>query len=306
MIYLIFILIENKLIYIFLKNLDGINQNYTGKIKSRARSNHSKRNFSSPKIFKSTQNPSSPLSNIVVLNDNAPNDKKGFNNVTSGLMITGITIGSLIVITIIIYLLIRFIKKRESSKSREVQEDEELPHPRLTLNFVKHNHATPELCTTPDTQPILDYYSSKAGLTDASSPPIINSNKVNKLSHFIKEDNNDHKSTPVEVNENIRKSSGENVNTDYVPQYYNGMEIPPLGARIIPLERQVQIAKELTSVNNNKRKSNRSISSLLSINSRRKSSTSNYHYNYNNSSTANSLTQISETPQNEGAAKIVS
>jgi len=146
-------------------------------------------------------------------------------------------------------------------------------------------------------------------LIDASSPPIINSNKVNKLSHFIKEENNDHKSTPVVVNENTRKSSEENVNTDYVPQYYNGMEIPPLGARIIPLERQVQIAKELTSVNNNnnnKRKSNRSISSLLSINSRRKSSTSNYHYNYNNSSTTNSLSQISETPQNEGAAKIVS
>lgn len=287
---------------------DGINQNYSGRIKSRARSNHSKRIFTSPKIFKSTQNPSPPLSNIVASNaPNAPNDKKGF---TSGFIITGITIGSLIFLTIIVYLLIRFIKKRrETSKSREVQEDEELQHPRLTLNFVKHNHAIPELCTTPDTQPILDYYSSKAGLTDASSPPIINSNKVNKLSHFIKEDNNDHKSTPVIVNENTRKSSEENVNTDYVPQYYNGMEIPPLGARIIPLERQVQIAKELTSVNNNnnnKRKSNRSISSLLSINSRRKSSTSNYHYNYNNSSTTNSLSQISETPQNEGAAKIVS
>jgi len=287
---------------------DGINQNYSGRIKSRARSNHSKRIFTSPKIFKSTQNPSPPLSNIVDSNaPNAPNDKKGF---TSGFIITGITIGSLIFLTIIVYLLIRFIKKRrETSKSREVQEDEELQHPRLTLNFVKHNHAIPELCTTPDTQPILDYYSSKAGLIDASSPPIINSNKVNKLSHFIKEENNDHKSTPVVVNENTRKSSEENVNTDYVPQYYNGMEIPPLGARIIPLERQVQIAKELTSVNNNnnnKRKSNRSISSLLSINSRRKSSTSNYHYNYNNSSTTNSLSQISETPQNEGAAKIVS
>ncbi|CAB4394101.1 uncharacterized protein OCT59_018120 [Rhizophagus irregularis] len=286
---------------------DGIDQNYSGRIRSRARSNHSKRIFTSPKIFKPTQYPSPPLSNIVA--SNAPNDKS-INNVSSGFIITGITIGSLIFLTIIVYLLIRFIRKRrESSKSREVQEDEELPHPRLTLNFVKHNHAIPELCTTPDTQPILDYYSSKAGLTDNSSPPIINSNKVNKLSHFIKEDNNDHKSTPVELTENIRKSSEENVNTDYVPQYYNGMEIPPLGARIIPLERQVQIAKELTSVNNNnnnKRKSNRSISSLLSINSRRKSSTSNYHYNYNNSSTPNSLSQISETPQNEGAAKIVS
>jgi hypothetical protein len=244
------------------------------------------------------------------LDANASNDKKGLNNVTSGLMITGITIGSLIVLTIIIYLLIRFIRKRrESFKSREVQEDEELPHPRLTLNFVKHNHPIPELCTTPDTQPILDYYSSKAGLTDASSPPIINSNKVNKLSHLINEDNKDQKFTSVEVNENIKKSSEENVRPNYVPQYYNGMEVPPLGARIIPLERQVQIAKEFTSVNlstnNHKRKSNRSISSILSISSRRKSSTSNYHYNNNNSSTTNSLTQISETPQNEAAANIV-
>jgi len=90
---------------------DGINQNYSGRIKSRARSNHSKRIFTSPKIFKSTQNPSPPLSNIVDSNaPNAPNDKKGF---TSGFIITGITIGSLIFLTIIVYLLIRFIKKKE-------------------------------------------------------------------------------------------------------------------------------------------------------------------------------------------------
>lgn len=299
------------LIYIS-KNIDGINQNYSGRTRSRARSNHrdkiSRRN-SPPKIIKSTLNPSPPLTNIIALNESASNNNKGYTNGTNKLMIAGIAIGSLIFLSVI-YLIIRCIKKRrESSQSQEDQEDVELAHPRLTLNFVKHNHAIPELCTTPDTQPILDYYSSKAGLTDASSPPIINSNKVNKLSHLISEDNKDHKSRSVEVDENTRKSSEEDVNADYVPQYYNGMEIPPLGARIIPLERQVQIAKELTSVNlstnNHKRKSNRSISSILSISSRRKSSTSNYHYNNNNSSTTNSLTQISEAPRNEDAANTV-
>ncbi|GBB99366.1 hypothetical protein RclHR1_00350022 [Rhizophagus clarus] len=275
----------------------GIKQNYSERIRSRARSTHGdqklKRNSPPSKIFKSTLN---PLTNIVALDENASKDNKGFNNRA----IAGIAIGSLIVLTIIIFLIIRYIKKRrESSQSQEDQEDEELPSPRLTLNFVKHNHPIPELCTTPDTQPILDYYSSKAGLTDASSLPIINSNKVNKLSHLINEDNKDRKSRSVEVNENE-----ENANADYVPQYYNGMEIPPLGARIIPLERQIQIAKELTT-NNHKRKSNRSISSILSISSRRKSSTSNHHYNINNSSTTNSLTQISETPRNEDAANSV-
>ena len=172
----------------------------------------------------------------------------------------------------------------------------------MTLNFVKHNHPIPELCTTPDTQPILDYYSSKAGLTNVSPPPVTNSNNKN---------NTDHKSTPVEINNSNEESPEGNVNHEYVPQYYNGIEIPPLGARIIPLERQIQIAKELTSnLNhiNNKRKSNRSISSILSINSRRKSSTSNATincHNNNNNNSSTTLTLIRETSRNENAANVV-
>uniref|UniRef100_A0A1D1ZKM4 Uncharacterized protein n=1 Tax=Anthurium amnicola TaxID=1678845 RepID=A0A1D1ZKM4_9ARAE len=295
---------------------DGINQKqHFEMIKSRARSKYKSKRTIDSKILDTTLNPSPlPPTSSTALDDNAPNNPNGSDNL-SGLIITGIVIGSLIVIILIIYCIIRFIKKRKKSlESQEDQEDEDLPHPQLTINFVKHNHPIPELCTTPDTQPILDYYSSKAGLTDASSPHIINSNKLNLSNKEEDNNNKDHKSTPVEVKEDTKKPTEEN---EYVPQYYNGMEIPPLGARIIPLERQVQIAKELTSVNlsptKHKRKSNRSISSILSISSRRKSSTSNtisnYHnnnyYNNNNSSTTNSLTQISETPRNDNAANIV-
>jgi hypothetical protein len=265
-----------------------------GKTKSRARLNYhkSKRGFH---LIESPLNLLHPPPDVNTSNNN------GSNNLKNGLMITGIVIGSSILLAIIIYCLFRFIRKRRNSS--ESQKDEEaLPNPReLTLNFVKHNHPIPELCTTPDTQPILDYYSSKAGLTNVSSPPVINPNdSINQI----------HKSTPVEVEE----SSEENINNVYVPQYYNGIEIPPLGARIIPLERQIQIAKELTSSNlnpaNHKRKSNRSISSILSISSRRKSSTSNatisnYHNNNNNNNSSTTLTLIRETSGNENAASIV-
>jgi len=157
------------------------------------------------------------------------------------------------------------------------------------LTFVKHNHPTPELCTTPDTQPIIDYYSSKAGLNIASSFPVA--------------DPNDSNDSNVPIDENPE----ENINNEYVPQYYNGMEIPPLGARIIPLERQIQIAKESASANlsptNHRRKSNRSISSILSISSRRKSSTSyatiSSNNNNNNSNSTTTLTLIRETPRSE-------
>ncbi|RIA83981.1 hypothetical protein C1645_785128 [Glomus cerebriforme] len=295
---------------------DGINQNcnHSGRTKTHVRSNyrHKPRRSSPPlptinsKDIESSLHPSTLSTNSIALGISSSNDnKKESDNLTNGLTITGIVIGSLLVLSIIIYYLIQFIKKRkESSGSQEEEvDDEELPHPQLTINFVKHNHPIPELCTTPDTQPILDYYSSKAGLTDVTTPPVISSNK-------LYDSINDHKSIIVEINKDTKGSPEENVNHEYVPQYYNGMEIPPLGARIIPLERQVQIAKELTSTNlsptTNKRKSNRSISSILSISSRRKSSTSSTNNNYynNNSSTTNSLTQISETPRNENAANI--
>jgi len=275
---------------------DGTTQKYygySGKIKSRARLNYhkSKRSFNFIGSPLNLLHPSPP-------DVSTSNDNNGSNNLKNGLMISGIVIGSSILLAIIIYFVFRFIRKRKNSSGS--QEDEEaLPNPReLTLNFVKHNHHIPELCTTPDTQPILDYYSSKAGLTNISSPPVINSNDSNSQIH---------KSTPVEVEE----SPEENINNGYVPQYYNGIEIPPLGARIIPLERQIQIAKELTSnLNhiNNKRKSNRSISSILSISSRRKSSTSNATmncHNNNNNNSSTTLTLIRETSRNENAANVV-
>jgi len=281
---------------------DGTTQKYfghSGKIKSRARLNYhkSKRGLNFLNTPLNLLHPAPP-------NVNTSNDKNGSNNVKNGLMISGIVVGSLIVLAIIIYCLIRFIRERRNSGSRE-EDEEALPNPReLTLNFVKHNHPIPELCTTPDTQPILDYYSSKAGLTNVTSPPVINSNNINDT---------DHKPTPVEINNGSEESPEGNANNEYVPQYYNGIEIPPLGARIIPLERQIQIAKELTSANlnpaNNKRKSNRSnrsISSILSISNKRKSSASNatinnYHNNNNNNNSSTTLTLIRETPRSENA-----
>jgi len=278
----------------------------TQKIKSRVRLNYhkSKRGLN---FINSPLNLLHPAPPVV----NTSNGKNGSNDMKKGLMISGIVIGSLILLAIIIYCLFRFIRKRKNSGLQE-EDEEALPNPReqLTLNFVIHNHHIPELCTTPDTQPILDYYSSKAGLTNVSSPPVINSNIINN--------NTDHKPTPVEINNSSEESPERNVNNEYVPQYYNGIEIPPLGARIIPLERQIQIAKELTSANltsanlnpaNNKRKSNRSnrsISSILSISSRRKSSASNatinnYHNNNNNNNSSTTLTLIRETPRNENA-----
>jgi len=283
---------------------DGTTQKHythSRKIKSRARLNYhkSKRGLNFMNTPLNLLHPAPPTS--------TSNNKNGSKNLKDGFMISGIVIGSLIVLAIIIYCLIRFIK-RKNSKSQE-EDEEALPNPReLTLNFVKHNHPIPELCTTPDTQPILDYYSSKAGLTNVSPPPVTNSNNKN---------NTDHKSTPVEINNSNEESPEGNVNHEYVPQYYNGIEIPPLGARIIPLERQVQIAKESTTANlnpaNNKRKSNRSnrsISSILSISSRRKSSASNatisnYHNNSNNNNSSTTLTLIRETPRSENAANIV-
>jgi len=289
---------------------DDVNQKYCSKIKSRAQ----RRNLTPPsRLVESPLNPSLLPTNTVALNGNTSNNEKESSNVVSGLMITGISIGSLIILTVIIYCLIRFIKKRGSNDDEKVKDEQDeqpplpLSNPReLTIKFVKHNHPTPELCTTPDTQPILDYYSSKAGLT-----PFCVDNSL--------DNNNVHKSTTIEIGENtdISPPSDSN-NQGYVPQYYNGMEIPPLGARIIPLERQVQIAKELTSTNlsptKHKRKSNRSISSLLSINSRRKSnstsSINNYHNNNNNnnnnnnSSTTNTLSLIHESPKNENSANI--
>lgn len=283
---------------------DGTTNGHSEKIKSRARLNYhkSKRGLNFMNSPLNLLHPAPPD-----VNTSASNNKNGAKNLKEGFMISGIVIGSLIVLAIIIYCLIRFIK-RKNSKSQ--QEDEEaLPNPReLTLNFVKHNHHIPELCTTPDTQPILDYYSSKAGLTNVSPPPVTNSNNKNNI---------DHKSTPVEINNSNEESPEENVNREYVPQYYNGIEIPPLGARIIPLERQIQIAKELTSSNlnpaNNKRKSNRSnrsISSILSISSRRKSNASNatisnYHNNSNNNNSSTTLTLIRETPRSENTANMV-
>lgn len=279
----------------------GINQkrqDYPGRAKTR-----SKRALPGSKMIESPYTLSPPpLANAI---SDVPDHNYNKND---GLVIAGIIIGSFIILSIIIYGLIRFARKKKKDDSSKSQEEEpQLPgglpinHRALTINFVKHNHHAPELCTTPDTQPILDYYSSKAGLSlSPSSLGSINGNKNSKTSA-------DEKCTTVEINETTLaagdSTKGFSGDTEYVPQYYNGIEIPPLGARIIPLERQVQIAKEANlSPTQNKRKSRISISSILSINSRRKSNNTSHtsnssiiNHNTNNNNTNNTLNQIRES-----------
>lgn len=281
---------------------DGLNQKksngYFGRAKTR-----SKRSLPPSNIINNP--PSLSLTNInsVALDVNTPSNSNGPK---SGWLVAGITIGSLIVFVIIIYGLVRFLRRsKDDPPSESQQEAGEKRIPReLTINFVRHNHHAPELCTTPDTQPILDYYSSALNTSPLGT---MNGNNNSKDPTKSNGPNNNDKSTTVEINKTTTpgestKPSEENTVNEYVPQYYNGIEIPPLGARIIPLERQVQIAKELTSANlnhvHNKRKSSRiSIGSILSINSRRKSNTSNSSAinNNNNGSTTNTLDLIRES-----------
>src|SRR5439155_23458851 len=75
------------------------------------------------------------------------------------------------------------------------------------------------------------------------------------------DDNNNNNSIVIDINYNNNNNSNT-INTDSSDmiseimseingkKYYNGIEVPPLGARIIPLERQMEISKELSEKQN--------------------------------------------------------
>ncbi|CAJ0906552.1 5877_t:CDS:2 [Entrophospora sp. SA101] len=63
----------------------------------------------------------------------------------------------------------------------------------------------------------------------------------------------DNNSIVIDINNNYNNDSdvmSEIMSEINGEKYYNGIKVPPLGARIIPLERQMEISKELSEKQN--------------------------------------------------------
>ncbi|CAI2176743.1 8892_t:CDS:2 [Funneliformis geosporum] len=197
----------------------GINQkheDYPGRAKT-----HSKRTLPISKMFESpytTPHPPLANENLPVSDVTVQDDKK--HGLTSSLAIAAIIIGLFIISSIVIYGLIRFVRKRKNNSASKPQEQEvRLPtnHLTITIDPIKHNHYAQESCTTPDTRPILDYYSSKAGLALNPSSLGNNNSKNSARSNNPNFNYNNDEYTTVEINENTtttgdstKEFSGEN------------------------------------------------------------------------------------------------
>nr|CAG8481333.1 7301_t:CDS:2 [Entrophospora candida] len=65
----------------------------------------------------------------------------------------------------------------------------------------------------------------------------------------------DNNSIVIDINNNNYYNNDSDVMSEIMSEingekYYNGIKVPPLGARIIPLERQMEISKELSEKQN--------------------------------------------------------